>query len=103
MTSRVTDMSQLIIYAKDGRKSYEWNPEHPKSVNKARKIFEKRLIEGYAAFEIFRVNSQETSLNENSRELSTQLVRQTVVSGEQIHEFDSRAGTIHMTPPMVGG
>jgi hypothetical protein len=82
-------MSQLVVLGgKNGsRQTYEWGQSETKAIEKARQIFEDKLAEGYAAFKIMRA----------SRTSGQQLV------GEQLQEFDSRAETIQMTPPMVGG
>jgi len=103
-------MSQLIVLGRNGGKQeYQWSPEKVGSVRSAQKIFEEKLEEGYAAFKIFRASSSSkrssTSVQvsqQQEQELLTPTIQQTVM-GEQIHEFDSRAETIQMTPPMVGG
>lgn len=81
-------MSQLIVLGgrKGGRQTYEWNLREDATVVKARQIFEGKLSEGYAAFKIMRASRS-----------GQQLV------GEQLHEFDNKAETIQMAPPIVGG
>lgn len=81
-------MSQLVVLGgrSGSRQTYEWNPNETRAIEKARQIFEDKLSEGYAAFKIMRASRS-----------GQQLV------GEQLHEFDSKAETIQMTPPMVGG
>ena len=83
-------MSQLIVLGgrNGSRQTYEWNPIEPTAIEKAKQIFENKLSEGYAAFKIMRASRGGSA---------QQLV------GEQLNEFDSRAETIQMTPPMVGG
>ncbi|MGI0091456.1 MAG: hypothetical protein ACREBS_07085 [Nitrososphaerales archaeon] len=83
-------MSQLIILGgrNGSRQTYEWNPSELKALGKAKQIFEDKLTEGYAAFKLMRASRSQQE---------QQLV------GEQLHEFDSKAETIQMTPPMVGG
>lgn len=85
-------MSQLIVLEKNGKKKYEWNAEEQRSSEIAREIFERKLDEGYAAFKLFQAQTAQTS------KLSS-----TTLMGEQLHEFDSKAETIQLTPPMVGG
>ena len=84
-------MSQLIVLGgrNGSRQTFEWDTSETAALKKARQIFEDKLSEGYAAFKITRASS--------GRSQQQQLV------GEQLHEFDSRAETIQMTPPMVGG
>ena len=82
-------MSQLIVLGggrRGNREIFEWHPTEVKTIAKAKQIFEDKLSEGYAAFRIMRASRS-----------GQQLV------GEQVHEFDSRAETIQMTPPMAGG
>jgi predicted phage tail protein len=81
-------MSQLVVLGgKNGsRQIYEWRQNEIKAIERARQIFQDKLSEGYAAFKIMRASRT-----------GQQLV------GEQLHEFDSMAETIQMTPPMVGG
>lgn len=81
-------MSQLVILERKGRQTYEWNESETRTIRKARQIFEDKLSEGYAAFKIMRASRSRSG---------QQLV------GEQLHEFDSKAETIQMAPPMVGG
>jgi hypothetical protein len=89
-------MSQLIILEKDGKRQFEWSPEQPSSIEKAKRIFENKMADGYAAFRIFR--SRTTVGNSGGA-----LIQQQKLLGEQLQEFDSSADTIQMTPPMVGG
>ena len=88
-------MSQLIVLERRGRKRYAWDPEQEISVEAARRIFESKLSEGYAAFKIFQERS--------GAAMQQQEIAEETVLGEQLHEFDSKARTIQMTPPMVGG
>jgi hypothetical protein len=64
-------------------------------------MFEEKLAEGYAAFKIFS-SEYTTDLGGKSGTLLVQNQRQKLM-GEQLQEFDSKAETIQMTPPMVGG
>jgi siroheme synthase len=81
-------LSQLVVLGgrNGSRQTYEWNPSERDAVLKAKKIFEHKLSEGYAAFKIMKASRS-----------GQQLV------GEQLHDFDNKAETIQMTPPMVGG
>ena len=93
-------MSQLIVLEREGKKKYEWNPEEEKSVETARRIFENKLSEGYAAFKLFQSRNM---VDTGGPQQQTQLIHSTTLMGEQMQEFDNRAETIQMTPPMVGG
>ncbi len=93
-------MSQLIVLEREGRKKYEWNPEEEKSIETARRIFENKLSEGYAAFKLYRNTVTSSS---GLQQQQQQMIHSTTLMGEQMQEFDNRAETIQMTPPMVGG
>jgi len=84
-------MSELIVIGTKGREKYRWDTDSPESLEEAKKVFENKLAEGYAAFKILQVQDA------RMREAATTLL------GEQLHEFDPKAETIQMTPPLVGG
>lgn len=66
----------------DGDKHIEWDPEDPKSVEKARKEFEELRKKGHKAFKVGRKPQR---------------------TGQEVAEFDPSAGEIILTPPMAGG
>lgn len=67
----------------EGDDHVTWDPEDPKSVEKAKAKFDKAIKKGHKAFKVVYEKVQKT--------------------GEQIHEFDPAHKEILLVPQMAGG
>lgn len=66
----------------DGDKHIEWDPDDPKSVEKAKKQFEKLRDKGHKAYKVGRKPQR---------------------TGQEIKNFDPEIGEYIFAPPMAGG
>jgi hypothetical protein len=79
--STTTEISTLIVLDETGDTRLMWDPRIKDEVDASKAMFEKMKKKGYLAY----------------------TVKKNGDPGEVIHEFDSKAGKIIMTPQMVGG
>lgn len=73
---------EIIIMDSSGDDNVYWDPQNDKSIENARKKFEKYIKKGYAAF---RLNEKENKI------------------GRALKEFPTFAAKLVFIPPMAGG
>jgi hypothetical protein len=75
-------MGTMRIMGATGDEPVSWDPENPRDVQKAKRIFTKRLKDGYQAYRVERVAHR---------------------TGTPVTEFDPQAGEYLFAMPMAGG
>ena len=81
-TTTGTAQHELAVMDRTGDTKTIWDPENETEVQIARETFEKFKKKGYIAFSVRGKDGEK---------------------GEQIREFDPKAGRIIMSPPLGGG
>lgn len=73
---------EIAVMGKEGDVKTIWNPQSADETENARETFDKFRKKGYLAFRVKEADGTQ---------------------GEQIREFDPKAGKFIMIPPMAGG